>query len=1049
MTRSCTRFGQIALLALFFLAIWPSTVPAAAPVITSLGQIREGLFRPVRIDIDDKDNLYISDPRLKTIQKLDMYGKQVATFSGFPVNGAFTVTPDGSRLYVCSDKSTAIIDANNGAVLGYLGKGEGEFGYAYDIDLDAQGSIYIADGSSLTVRIYNPQGEYQKSFGGKGVANGTFTSISVLAVNAARNEVFVADSSFTDPYYPKVQVFTLDGTWLRSMDSRTAFGQALYVFGAIAFDASGRAYFLNQSKSWMSVIDLPTTYRSIYGVAGEAVGTFLAPRDAAWDPVNKRLFVLNADSRVEIFGIDGGANPVNRNVAPGLPVPIGPVGGEEVASATPVLTFKNAADPDGDVLTYTIRLQQNGQNATEYSGIAEGAGQSVFVIPQPLTEDATYSWSLQAFDGKLSSEWSAPQSFTVNAIQEPPTTPVALTPVAGSKIASATPTLNFENATDPDSIVLTYNIRIEQDGAIVAEYVSIVEGAGQTGYVLPLELTENAAYSWRVQAFDGKLNSEWSAPQPFYINAIQEPPVAPELIAPASGETIDGNVELQWGQSSDPDPGDTVSYRLQIGADTTFEVLLSQEELAGNSFILGETAGYEDIADGTTYYWRVLAFDNEGLISEPGAAGIFVYDTTGFTVTANVPGARIYLGGHYGYPGQYLGEVPVALRDLAAGSYRIVAERAGMEPFITQATFGKRQNVAVVADMIAALVPANNAQVPLSADGGQKIALGGAAAPFVIDLDGDQSHDLLVGDATGALTFYRGLPSEEGSLNLAAGTRLGQFLPGAIPFVADWNNDGRFDLLLGAQDGTVLLYLDQNTSGPPRYTAGIGQHLSVGGVPIQVDKAAAPAVIDFDNDGDKDLLVGGGDGILNLYANSGSDQAPVLGAPVQVAKLVAPASYIFNDWNADGRRDLLSANGGIVSVALRQADGTFAAAQTIGDLTVPGSKKASVEVLRLFACDYDNFKGKDLFVGTAGGQIYLAQGNGKDTVPALQGALLAKVGQIAELASGTDLTSEIVLLRTAIEAGDYKSARQQSELLLPRAEGDVDAALKELFRLLQ
>ncbi len=564
MTRSRTRFGQIALLALVFLAIWPNTVPAAAPVITSLGQIREGLYRPVRIDIDDSGNLYISDVRLKAIQKLDMYGKLIANFSGFPVTGSFAVTPDGSRLYVCNTTSVTIVDGHNGAILGVLGKGEGEFGYSYDLDLDAQGNVYVADAKNTIVRVYDPQGEFQYSFGTKGVTDGLLYGMNVLVVHPGRGEVYIADSSFPDPYFPKVQVFTLKGAWLRSLDSRTAFGKELYNFGGIAFDDSGRAYFLNLANSWMSVVDLTSTYRSAYGAYGEIAGTFMAPRDVAWDPANKRLFVLMADARVEIFGIDGGTNPVNRNVAPGLPVPIGPVGGHEVNSATPALTFANAVDPDGDVLTYNIRLQQNGQNVVQYTGIQQGVGQTAYQVIQTLTEDSTYTWSVQASDGQLTSGWTAPQGFTINAIQAPPTVPVALSPVGGNEVASATPALTFANANDPDSAVLTYNVLLFRNSEILAQYNGIPQGTGQSVAQVIQGLAENANYTWSVQAFDGRLTSGWSAPQGFKVNAVEEPPSVPVALTPAGGGEINTALPaLAFGNASDPD-GDTITYNLRL-----------------------------------------------------------------------------------------------------------------------------------------------------------------------------------------------------------------------------------------------------------------------------------------------------------------------------------------------------------------------------------------------------------------------------------------------------------------------------------------------------
>lgn len=52
--------------------------------------------------------------------------------------------------------------------------------------------------------------------------------------------------------------------------------------------------------------------------------------------------------------------------------------------------------------------------------------------------------------------------------------------------------------------------------------------------------------------------------------------------------------------------------------------------------------------------------------------------------------------------------------------------------------------------------------------------------------------------------------------------------------------------------------------------------LEVGGQPIDVDIGhAAPCVVDWDRDGDRDLLVGQfGEGKLRIYTNVGTDRAP-------------------------------------------------------------------------------------------------------------------------------------------------------------------------------
>ena len=115
----------VAVISLLLSVIWLGTAFAAAPVFTSLGQIRDGLKAPTRIDTDALGNLYVADPGLGTVLKYDKYGRLLRSFGGLTVSGGgLAVSPDGSRLYVAAEKSVAEVDGANGTVLGLLGKFE-------------------------------------------------------------------------------------------------------------------------------------------------------------------------------------------------------------------------------------------------------------------------------------------------------------------------------------------------------------------------------------------------------------------------------------------------------------------------------------------------------------------------------------------------------------------------------------------------------------------------------------------------------------------------------------------------------------------------------------------------------------------------------------------------------------------------------------------------------------------------------------------------------------------------------------------------------------
>src|SRR5262245_2878803 len=94
---------------------------------------------------------------------------------------------------------------------------------------------------------------------------------------------------------------------------------------------------------------------------------------------------------------------------------------------------------------------------------------------------------------------------------------------------------------------------------------------------------------------------------------------------------------------------------------------------------------------------------------------------------------------------------------------------------------------------------------------------------------------------------------------------------------ADWDGDGVIDLLVGDIRGHV--YLIPNEGTRQKYAFGKPRQLEAGGKPIEVPGGdAGPFVADWDGDGKPDLLVGAGDGSVWFYRNSGTRKEPKLAA---------------------------------------------------------------------------------------------------------------------------------------------------------------------------
>ena len=221
----------------------------------------------------------------------------------------------------------------------------------------------------------------------------------------------------------------------------------------------------------------------------------------------------------------------------------------------------------------------------------------------------------------------------------------------------------------------------------------------------------------------------------------------------------------------------------------------------------------------------------------------------------------------------------------------------------------------------------------------------------------------------------------------------------SVPSCADWDADGKRDLIVGEggssyPDGRVRIYRNVGSAETPAFA---GYVYAMAGEDTLTWPAAGclglfPRVVNWDDDGRKDLLVGTAEGTVRIYLNVGTDTEPLFdnGAFVQ-AGLAQPenidigfrATPTWVDWNLDGRHDLLiGAGDGRLRLYLDTAaadEPQFAAAQIIqqnsGDLVVPGGRSSPV-----FAdCDGDGIR--DLLVGNTAGQLLLYGNVGTDTDP--------------------------------------------------------------------
>ncbi len=201
------------------------------------------------------------------------------------------------------------------------------------------------------------------------------------------------------------------------------------------------------------------------------------------------------------------------NDAPTAPVLSNPSNGAGVNSFTPELSVHNATDIDNDSLTYNFEVYADASLTnliSSASGIQETALITTWMVPGSLTENSTYYWRARAFDGQLYGPWMPAASFIVNTANDAPTAPTLNSPAMGSSLSTLTPVLAINNATDPDSDVLTYDFEIYLGGVLVNSVVGIPQDiSGVTSYAVSTPLSDNTTYQWRARAHDGDRYGAW------------------------------------------------------------------------------------------------------------------------------------------------------------------------------------------------------------------------------------------------------------------------------------------------------------------------------------------------------------------------------------------------------------------------------------------------------------------------------------------------------------------------------------------------------------
>jgi len=264
-----------------------------------------------------------------------------------------------------------------------------------------------------------------------------------------------------------------------------------------------------------------------------------------------------------------------------------------------------------------------------------------------------------------------------------------------------------------------------------------------------------------------------------------------------------------------------------------------------------------------------------------------------------------------------------------------------------------------------------------------------SAAPAFSDMDNDGDLDLLIGEKYGRLKYYEF--SDEGFIPLEetfSFTGIADTIP--IPVFADIDNDADEDLVVGTKNGLLRYFLKE---GPNDFVEKTGTDNPFS--EVDLGSNASPAFVDIDDDNDQDLFVGTsveGYGRIFYYKNeegvyteqTGGDNPfnNINSLTDTIGGIINP---VFEDIDADGDADLYIGSGeGILSYI--NNEGVFTDAGTENpfsglDLGI------QLQLYPAFA-DTDEDGDMDLFIGTMSkygdGQVYFLENLSEPHINAME-----------------------------------------------------------------